>query len=456
MTSSLCCPRIALLLAGLALVFPCTAAQDNDPETDSEGECTGYLLTGMAGGGDSFLHKNRDSSSWREGVALVSPEGGYKCLVVQTDDGVERHGYGNSANSGLNAKGVAAATFSGFSSEPKPKAPWAPSAACAHALQHSASAKAYVTKFGEVVKEHGIAGGMSGCVSPKEGWKIEYAGHQFALDGPFVDDYSPIANAYTITAMKQYDAGGWQRHGRLRKARELLERGLYPNSPGKTWLRRWDLVKAFDFARNEEPLEDPISGTAVFARGALPGTVAGNSSDPRPVCDSLPWGRPGRCVSGHIAIPDKAHPAHLSVLWWSLDQPSLSPFIPLFIGVTELPPAIDAKGDFAAADLFNELRLLLAEHTEYLGLATSVWRKFETRQHRAVIDEVRAPVRSHLAAGREAEAEKLLNTFLRKQVDEVMDTARKLVTKIKAESAASLLPASPAGSDSAALQTAQD
>lgn len=430
------------LLAALAAVAP--AAQDDDVEGNSEGECTGYLLTGKAGGGDSFLHKNRDSSSWREGVALVFPAEGYKYLVVQTDSGVSRHGYGMNAVSGMNEKGVAGATYAGFSSEPKPKAPWDPSAACRHALQHSASSAEYVKKFGEVVKEHGIPGGMSGTVSPREGWKIEYAGHQSAVEGPFIDDYSPIANAYTITAMKKYDKSGWSRFGRLRKSRELLERGLYPSSRGETWFRAWDIVKAFDFARNEEPLEDPISGAPdTFGPAALPGSTVGGS-DPRPVCDSLPWGRPGRCVSAHIAMPDKQNPAHLSVVWWSLDRPNIAPFIPLFIGITELPPAIDAKADFAAAELFNELRLLVYEHTEYRQLVSDVWRKFETRQHRAVIDEVRSPVKAHLAAGREEQAQKILNAFLQSQVDEVMDIAGKLVTKIKTEAAAQLLPSVPA------------
>jgi len=49
-------------------------AGDDDAETQLDGECTGYLVTGMAGNGDCFLHKNRDSSTWREGVAIVTPE----------------------------------------------------------------------------------------------------------------------------------------------------------------------------------------------------------------------------------------------------------------------------------------------------------------------------------------------------------------------------------------------
>lgn len=434
-------PLAVSLLTGLFLAASLAhGAQDNDEEIDSEGECTGYFVTGMAGGGDCFLHKNRDSTSWREGVALVTPKEGYKYLIVQTDAGVEQYGYGMNAMSGINAKGVAGATFAGTSSEPKPKAPWSPSAACRHALQHSATSKEYVAKFGEVVKEHGIPGGISGTVSPREGWKIEYGGHRFATEGPYVDYYLPIANAYTIPSMRPYDTASWRRFGRLRKAREILERDLYPDAPGKPWLRSWDIIKAFDFARNEEPLESPIAGAPdAFGPGALPGGAAGGS-DPRPICDGMPWGRPGRCVSAHVAVPDKQHPGHLSVLWWTLDRPNIAPFIPLFIGVTELPPAIDAKEGFAAADLFHELRLLVYEHTEYRDFVSSVWRKFETRQHRAVVDEVRAPVRAHLAAKREAEAQKILNDFLRAQVDEAMDTARKLVVKIKTESAASLLP----------------
>ena len=435
--------RFALRLGVLGVLCPmlALAATDNDVELDSEGECTGYVVTGEAGGGENFLHKNRDSSSWREGVALLTPERGLKVLVVQTDTGVKKHGYGMNAVSGINAKGMAAATFAGTTSEPRPKEPWDPSAACSYALQHTASAENYVKKFASIVTEHGVIAGMSAVVSPTEGWKIEYAGHQSAVEGPYLDDFSPIANAYTITTMKPYDAGGWSRHGRLRKCRELLERGLYPNTQGEPWLRSWDIVKAFDFARNEEALENPISGEpGTFGPSALPGTVAGGS-DPRPVCDSLPWGRSGRCVSAHIAVPDAKYPAHLSVLWWSLDRPTIAPFIPLFIGVTELPEAIDAKADFAAADRFQELRQLLSEHPEYVPLVREVWQAFETRQHRRVMDEVRAPVRAHLAGGRKAEAETLLNAFLAAQVDEVMETAQKLIMKIQAETAAKLLPA---------------
>jgi hypothetical protein len=432
-----------VLALGLLVSGPAQAAMDDDVEIGPEGECTGYLLTGHAGGGESFLHKNRDSSSWREGVALLQPEDGHKVVMVQTDTGVRRLGYGLNAVSGINVKGVAGATFAAINDEPRPKDPWNPSAVCSHALQQSETAAEYVEHFSAMVEKHGVIGGLSGAVSPGQGWKVEYAGHHWAVDGPYIDDFLPIANVYTIQSMKEHDTGGWSRFGRLRKAREVLERGLYPNTRGQPWLRSWDLQKAFAFARNEEPLESPISGQPdAFQKAALPGTVVGGS-DPRPICDGLPWGRPGRCVSAHIAVPDAKHPAHLSVLWWSLDRPNLAPFLPLFVGVTELPTAIDAKAEFAAADRFNELRLLLHEHTEYLTLVKEVWRKFETRQHRRVADEVRKPVRAHLLGDRTEEAETVLNGFLAKQVEEAMETAQKLITKIEVETAAKLLPVEP-------------
>lgn len=414
-------------------------------DTEPGNECTGYVVAGMAGGGTTFLHKNRDSPAWREGVALVQPEAGFKYLAVQNDSGARSNGYGMTTLSGINDQGVGGATFAAFTSQPRPSDPWLPSAACRFALEGASSAREYVDRFGQVVEEHGIVAGISGGVSPGEGWRIEYGGHKWEADGPYVDDYSPIANAYTIPAMKLDETGGWRRQARLRKAREVLERGLYPNSSGQPWFRQWDIDKAFDFARNQEPLDSPFGGAqGTFGIGAHPGSVFGGS-DPRPICDELPYGRPGRCVSAHIAIPDGQHPDYLTVLWWSVDRPTIAPFIPLFIGITKVPEAIavseDPDAPFVAADLFNRLRMLLHEHVEHRDLVTSVWRKFEVRQHRAVLDEVVPVVRGHLAEGRDADAHDLLDAFVGAQVDEVVDIATKLVAKLEAYGEAELLPA---------------
>ena len=412
-------------------------------ETDHEGECTGYIVAGMAGGGTTFLHKNRDSSAWREGVVILDDGDGHRSVLVQQATGVTSEGFGKSAVSAINVKGVAGATFAGFTSEPKVENPISPSGACVLALRAADTAEDYVRRFGEIVEDRGLKGGISGAVSPGQGWRIEYGGHRYAIDGPYVDDYSPIANVYTITSMKGYEVGGWQRQGRLRKSRALLEAKLYPNAPGKPWFGSWTIADAFDFARNQDPIPCPICSSPRFEKGAHAGSVAGGS-DPRPICDGLPWGRPGRCVSAHIAIPDDEHPAFLTTLWWNIDRPTNSPFIPLFSGLTKVPDAIaanpDPDGAFPAADLLDELRKLAYEYEGSLDLVDRVWTAFETRQHRAVVDDIQPAVRAHLAAGDEAAAHDVLDTFVADRVDEVMDLTTKLIHKLRTEAEALLLP----------------
>ena len=436
-------PVLQLFSVFLLSLFPSLARSDTPSatpssvvESDAEAgdECTGYLVVGEAGRGQSFFHKNRDSSSWREGVALVVPAEGYKYLAVHTQ-GSE---YGTTALSGLNEKGVGAGSFAGFSTERAPDGP-GPSSVVREALQYGGTAEEYARKFGDLVAKHGIssAGGRSAAVDPNEGWLVEYAGHKWDVEGPFVDDYAPTANVYTITSMKKYEVAPWQRFARLRKAREVLERGLYPNAPGEKWPRTWNIDKAFAWARNTEPLECPLCGTAGMMKDEAHSGACFGGSDPRPICTTAAWGRPGRTVSAHIVTPHKKYPGYLSVLWWSLDRPCDAPFIPLYIGVTKVPDAISVT-TCESSDTFYELCRLLHDNPEYHELASSVWRKFELRQHRYIVERLHGEVAASIENGDEAEAHRLLTEFVQRQVDEVMDLARRLISKIKTESEAQL------------------
>lgn len=386
------------------------------------GACTGYVVVGEAAGGKPIFHKIRDSGDWREVVALVIPaEGdGYKYLAIQgeTERKARGIGYGESSYGGINEKGVGGATFACTSTKDQwlDKGGWAPSECAAYATKYGGTAEEYISKFGEAVDEHGVISGGSGgasiVIDPYNAWQIEYTGKLWEIEGPIID-YLVRTNVYEMSSMKKYEGssinGMTSSITRKRRAIEIIESVLFPAPPGEKWERTWCLENALDFARDKN---NPVNDR--------PGHFY-------PIVSTQPWGMPGSTVGSTINIPNKEYPDLLSVVWWALDKPTIAPFIPLYIGITELPNSIDADGDFEVPDTFNKLRLLVYEDlTEREPLVRNIWSRFEIRQMQRVLkleDNVRALAKD----GNKIEAQGLLNEFLKSQITEALEIANELI-----------------------------
>jgi len=388
------------LVAAICLAFALPSHQ--------AGACTGFIIAGAPFSGGTMLCKVRDSRSWREGVSLVIDDEGYKRIVIQTADAVATYGHGGSALSGINEKGVGGATFAGSSDHSAPSG-LAPSEVCGLALMHASTAEEYVAGFGELVTDRGVkaprGGGISGAVDPREGWRIEYTGTFYAIEeGPIADSRSVVANLFLLPSMVEHCTSPPSRPPRQSKAEALVEEGLR--------LAPWDLAKTFAFSRNEEMPESP--GRAICYSSSPEGEYETGT------------------VSGHVMIPDAEHTDLLSVLWWSPEMPVLAPYIPLFIGVTEIPDAICSLSDFEMADTFARLRRLAFPDPEAKAETLRTWEEFEARQQ-AKVESLVAEVRTLADRGERKEAESLLDAFLREQVETVLSEANRLIGEFSSQ-----------------------
>src|SRR5262249_762431 len=72
-----------------------------------------------------------------------------------------------------------------------------------------------------------------------------------------------------------------------------------------------------------------------------------------------------RSISGQINIGAKNNPAFLSVAWYALESPIVAPYIPFYLGITEVPEEFATT---TAAAAFARLHRLLYENSKYREL----------------------------------------------------------------------------------------
>jgi dipeptidase len=143
----------------------------------------------------------------------------------------------------------------------------------------------------------------------------------------------------------------------------------------------------------------------------------------------------GHTYCGQIIKPSKSHPALLSCIWSGLGFPLTSPYLPFYMGVDELPRALergDQPGDFAY--VFDQLyrrvfslsiedgRPVFSVDVARLKMVTDGCRAFDGETYRQSV-EVESRAAALAAQGRESEARKLLTDFLNARTNAALDAA---------------------------------
>jgi len=117
------------------------------------------------------------------------------------------------------------------------------------------------------------------------------------------------------------------------------------------------------------------------------------------------------------------HTDLFSCEWMTPSQPCMSPFLPIYIGINEVPKVL---GTTEAFDLFEKLRAVLEYHPEYRDDITQHWAAFEIR----TIEE------SYLMEGKVAKladdgnvkgARSLLTEFAAQKSNEAMAAGRQIL-----------------------------
>jgi hypothetical protein len=127
-----------------------------------------------------------------------------------------------------------------------------------------------------------------------------------------------------------------------------------------------------------------------------------------------------------VCLPNKQYPELLSVFWGAFNQPCRTPYVPFYIGITEVPECY-AGSD--AYDAFESLSVVLEENPDFKPLARQYWEAFEFQTMReASFLEKQVAGLVERKKNREAEA-KLTGFVSEKALQAVADT-RKMTEKI--------------------------
>lgn len=367
--------------------------------------CTGFLSVGKASAdGRTLMMKVRDASGWLQRVCLVTnPSGGIKYLGVEEAADRDKAGYGKRLKSGINEKGVGGVSLLLFSWEKETTGPDT-AEVLRIGLEKGATAKGSVDGVAKAI-EKGFAYGAGGCSllfnDPQEAWYMELSGRHWGAKGPIRNDTFSCSNYYQIPEMEKYESAAAifkeKTMGRKQRAQSLLE-GI-----------RGEITIPFlmQFSRDQKfPPERAYS------------------YDNRIICNE---GWNDWSVSGNIAVSDPKYPDILSVLWVAINRPNVSPFIPFYIGLTELPKEFENEG---ASETFNELRTLVDENPKHRDWVAQTWKNFEYRQL-GEVTLLERKIITMLKNGDKKGAQILLNTFVKGKSDEAMKIAQQLIKKIK-------------------------
>lgn len=386
------------------------------------GACTGFVSVGSTSdGGKTMSMKVRQSSNWLQTMCVVEPKEGYKYLGVELYTRRLATGYG-SPSMLINEKGVSILTLSlkSWDNIPEgegiaiPEFGW-------EVLPYASDAKTAVEMMGKLHDEVGLihkGGGDAILVAdPHEFYNMEMTANHWAVSDPITDGVFARANNYLLEDLEKYDisyspsAGGSSSVDRQRRAEDLLSSQTEYYVGSEIRKAKVSPLHFMKFSRDQE------------REAELDYRSRGQSIS---ICSE---GYNSRTVSAILAIGDKNYPDMLSVLWVAIDTPTMSPFIPFYIGITEL------HQDFESTDAnlkFGRLRQLVWENPDYRDLVTSTWESFELRTFLRSVN-IEKEVATLIDNGEKDKAHSLLTDFVHTRCTEALDLADGLIDKIEKE-----------------------
>ena len=382
--------------------------------------CTEAFVTGLTALTGNMNGQCVDSPvGWWEGfVRLVTPKEGNRYLIAGAGDFFAL----------LNEKGVVLS--GGFRPAPSfPPYPGNPEyRSGAEMLRISNSAAEYVKIWSDDFTKYGTAQG-SNCtlvVDTKEGYCLEGANFVYgdpanhAIHGPMTDQVFVSANFFISQRLKVHaEAGIGAGYTRAKRLWELLIDRQYdcsvmqpcpPAHGGGISLSYF--MRCLRDHGNITPEEGRMSCYVPEERGQ------------GALCTHGVWDYTTNAFFG-VARVD--HTDLFSCEWMTPSQPCMSPFLPIYIGIIELPKTL---GTTEAFDLFEKLRSALEYHPEYRGDVTQYWTAFELQ----TIEE------SYLVEGKAAKladegniegAKALLTEFVEKKSNEAMVAGQQMLDFLK-------------------------
>jgi hypothetical protein len=376
--------------------------------------CTGALVTGLTSLKGNMVGQCVDlgvGTGW-PGLTLVTPKTGNRYLLE-----------GESVVL-INEKGVCRTQF--YRAARKfPPYPGTPEYLSEGDLMRlSDSAAEYVALWSENVTKYGTPKGPPAymIVDAKEGYLLEQVNFIYGdpenhnIIGPMTDNVFASANFFVSERLKAYEAGIGLGYTRAKRLWEMLID------------RQYDSITM-------QPSDPFFAGSGISLpyfmscfrdHGSLPlkeGRMSGYVPEER--------GQGALCIHGisdytnhaFIGVARADHTELFSCEWMTPNQPCISPFLPLYIGINDVPEAL---GTSEAFNLFEELRLAVEYHPEYRVEVTDYWKVFEIQTiEKSYGVEREAGKLSD--AGKEEEARKLLTKFCEDTCNDALAVAQDML-----------------------------
>ena len=290
-------------------------------------------------------------------------------------------------------------------------------------LSQADSARKYVDLWSENVTRYGTGlpngAGARLIVDPKEGYLLEAANWVYgnpanhAIHGPMTDQVFVHANFFIDKALKKVETGVGMGYNRAKRLWHLLIDRQYDSAmtanPG---ISLPYFMSCFKDHGNVSPEDGRLN------QGGL-SEEAGNFT----ICRH---GLGLYSAHAHICAIPADHTDLFSCLWLTFGQPCLSPFLPIYIGINEVPEALRTN---AAAKIFEQLRLAVEYHPEYRQEITHFWKIFEIQ---SVEESLALELDTAVLAdnGKLSEARKRLTDFVEKTSSQALSVASQLLTDI--------------------------
>ncbi len=140
------------------------------------------------------------------------------------------------------------------------------------------------------------------------------------------------------------------------------------------------------------------------------------------------WGYLSRSRFSRISEISKKHTDLLSVHWTSPNFPPLSPYLPFYIGLTEIPPTF-AHGKENKTEIFEELCNAVQYKMSYMKNVQEFWEAFEHQTIREML-QLERDVQAMVKDGDRKGAEQLLYRFCNAKCEQAVIYAKELTERI--------------------------
>jgi hypothetical protein len=295
------------------------------------------------------------------------------------------------------------------------------------------SAAEFVKAWSEDFAKYGGRG--SGCtlvVDTKEGYGLEGANvmskdsPSYAIHGPMTDQVFVSANFFISKRLKAFAEGGvGSGYNRAKRMWQLLIDRQYdtitmqPSRPTLTgdkmppFTRGGGITPAY-FMKclrdhgNINPRDGSYSCYVPEERGQ--GALC---------CHGL-W---EYTVAAYFGVTRTEYTDLLTCEWITPNQPCISPFLPVYIGVNRIPKALDTTD---AYELFEKLRAAVENHPEYRDEVTRRWSVFEIQaiEESCLLEKAAITL---IEKRQTTEVREMLTVFVQKKYDEAMATCEKIL-----------------------------